>query len=402
MPSGAIEYAYYFSVAYSVLAEVLNFAIPLAAGAMILALAVACVWRLQFRGRMVYEPIRWLLACGFIFVSIQIGIHGESLADENIRTFVNWILGLVIVQTLCLRPRFSRRFPLVLFALGIVTLPYLTFMPGEVGRAQIGLQVGGSLSHTGGLAEWFGFCTIYFAMLGLQARSSSSRVAAWIGAVGCLLIVTLTVSRGVLLATILALIVGFRRLLRHGFVPVLLVSTFVGIAYVSGVFDRAAFNYSARGTEGTGRERLWPAAVERIWVSPITGVGISNVGLSVLSPTTPSPPHNSFLWFALSSGVIPFALYCAFWIQAMKRSLVSNQELGEGPFRLPYLLYTFVCVMLGDSGFMSFWALLALGVAAGTRASSRPRYLLATTTGLRLVPVIDRRGRGRAAAARNG
>ena len=383
IPSKTLEYAYFASVAYSVLAEVLGVAIPLAAGGMILALAAACLWRLQSRARLIFEPIGWLLACGVSFVVIQVGIHGESLADGNMRAFINWILGLMIVHSLCLRPGFSRRFPLVLFVLGTGMLPYLTFNPGEVERARIGLQVGGSLSHVGGLAEWFGFCAVFFAIAGLQTDKGLLRTAAWVAGVGSLIVVTLTVSRGVLVATVLATVVGFRGLLKHGFVPVFVLSVVVAVVVTSGVFQQAVLHYSARGTEDTGRGRLWVAAVERIAASPLAGVGLSNVDMFVLSPTEASPPHNTFLWFALSSGIAPVVFFCGFWIQAAKRSWSARPNAGEALFRLPYLLYTFVSVMLGDSGFMSLWALLALSVGAGSCISHvfRRQSLLATIPG---------------------
>lgn len=395
MPSRGIEYAYYVSIVYSVLADVLGLSIPILAGGMIFGISACCIVQLQSRAKAVYEPIGWLLACATSFLSIQIIIHGISITDDNIRPFITWMLGLIIVHSLCLRPGFSHRFPIVLFVLGAMMLPYLSFSPGEFDRASVGLEVGGSLSHSGGLAEWFGFCAVYFAMLGLETKRPLFRAGAWLIAVGCLFIVTLTVSRGVLIAAVLAITVGFRGLLKRGFIPLLVIIALAGIIYESGLFEQAVSHYSDRGMEETGREKLWPAAIDRIFTSPLVGVGISDIGMSLSSSYKKSPPHNSFLYFALSSGVLPLAFYVAFWIQATRRSFLHAEGLKDGSFRIPYLLYTFVCVMLGDLGFMSFWALLALSVGAGSGISysTKRRPVMRAVRGRRMAQLLGHRSR---------
>ena len=55
---------------------------------------------------------------------------------------------------------------------------------------------------------------------------------------GCLYIVGLTVSRGALLATAIGITIALRRLLRRGFIPLLVFIILSGIAYTFGVFDR--------------------------------------------------------------------------------------------------------------------------------------------------------------------
>jgi O-antigen ligase len=203
-----------------------------------------------------------------------------------------------------------------------------------------------------------------------------------------------------LIGVTLAIVVALRSVLRRGFIPVLLLCVLLGAIYESGVFDTAISNYSSRGMVETGRERLWPAAVERILSSPVVGVGISNVGLDVLGSGHTNPPHNSFLWFALASGFFPFALYCAFWIQALKRSL-HTQDVRDGPFRLPYLIFAFGAAMFGDSGFMSSWALLAFSVAAGSHISNQTRRLVTTASRQALSPMLGHRAAGTTALARH-
>jgi len=325
-------------------------------------------------GKIVFRPIALLLAFAISFFFVQILIHGESITQGNMRVFIPWILGVIIVHSLCSRPGFSFRFPLVLFVIGIATLPFLTFSQSTVDMARIDLAVQGGLTHPAGLAEWFGFCAVFFAISGLETERGPFRIGAWCVAVGCLLVVTLTAERGPLLATAMAITVGFRRALKRSFVPVLTLVIFVGVIAVSGLFEQALSRYAERGMEETGREMLWPAGIERIFTSPWVGVGESNVNISV-SPDRGIPPHNVFLHFALSSGVIPFVFFVAFWIQAARVSFLHSEDVKDGSYRMPYLVFTFVVAMFEDLGFMSAWGIFAMSVAAGSYSSYRRNRL---------------------------
>jgi O-antigen ligase len=259
-------------------------------------------------------------------------------------------------------------------------LPFLTFNAENYEQARVGDLVGVHvLSSPGGLAEWFGFCAIYFAISGLEANRFTYRVGAWVAAVGSVFIVALTVGRSTIFGVAAAITIGFRGVLKRGFVPLLALIILSGVAYESGLFDQAISRYTERGMEETGRELLWPAAIERIFASPLFGVGMSNVNSYVMG--IPAPPHNSFLYFALSSGVVPLAFYVAFWIQAAWSSAVHAKGGEADSFRLPYLVFIFVVVMFGDSGFMSPPALLALSVAAGSGVVYGKKRLLVVRVG---------------------
>ena len=117
--------------------------------------------------------------------------------------------------------------------------------------------------------------------------------------------------------------------------------------------------------EETGREILWPMAVDRFLTSPLGGVGESNILLPLPGSSKKAPPHNAFLHFALSSGVLPFAFFLAFWIQAARKSVFHTRGSEDNPFRLPYLSYTLSMLMIGDLGFMTYGALLTTSLAAG-------------------------------------
>ena len=368
MPPRGLEYGYYVFLVYSTFGTLFGLSIPMLAGITMLVLAMACICRVWPAGSDVYEPIFPLLACGLSFLFIQLVVHKEPESEEVLRTFIVWMLGLIIVTTLQLREGFLHRCAALLFVTGLFVLPYL----GELGtRARVEVEVGGNLTNANGLAEWFGFAAVYFGTHGIESRRGSSRLAAWVIALGCLFIVGLTVSRGSLLAAILAIAVASRRLLKRGPAPILALLILVAVIAGTGLFEHAANQYSERAMEETGRERLWPAAVERILGSPLVGVGVSNIGLYAMSPVTPHPPHNSFLYFALSSGVVPTSFWIFFWIRAFWRAARDRKRLGEAPFRLPLLIYSFIVVMVGDLQFVSPWAFLALPVATGTVVLSR-------------------------------
>jgi hypothetical protein len=382
IPSAKLECAYYLALLYSLTADVWGISVPLLAGALVLGVSGRCFLQLRSCAKTVYGPIALLIACVIAFLLVQVGIHDVSILDGGIRNFIIWILQLIIVHSLCLRQGFSLRYPLVLFVFGLAMLPFLSFDPGEIERARVGLAVQGGLSHPGGIAEWFGFFAIYFAVRGVENKRLRVQICAWLIAVGCLFISVLAVSRAILFAVALALTFAFRSFLRRGFVGVLVLIILTGVIYESGLFDQAVSYYTERGMEETGREKLWPAAIERIFSSPLVslfGVGEPNV-VYVLSPDVAIGPHNAFLHFWLASGVVPFAFFFAFWIQAAWKSWHAKGQESDA-YRLPYLVFTFVDVMFSDAPFMTPWALLALSVAAGSAVVYGKQRLLVVRVG---------------------
>jgi hypothetical protein len=345
------------------------------------ALAGFCIVQFGPQAKQVYRPIRFLFACGISLITIQIFLHGEPKLADTHREFINWMLALVVVQSLSLRRRFFHRLALVLFAIGLLAIPNLSFHVGEVERARSGANLSGNLRNPNGLGEWFGYCVVYFAICGFYTRRVVIRIASWLIAIGCLFIVGLTVSRGSLLGCAVAITVGFRHILKRGFVPLLILILLTGVIYETGVFHEITGEYAERATEETGREKLWPDAIARLFASPLTpliGLGVSNIGTDVLVPGDATPPHNAFLYFALSSGVVPLALYVVFWFQVARRSPSRNDTSANEEFRLPLLAFTFVIIMLGDLGFMSPWGVLAFSLAAGSGIShqiSHPHFV---------------------------
>jgi hypothetical protein len=369
IPSYRVESVYYVITIYSLVSQYLGVEIPLVAAGSTVLLAAYCCQQLGSHARAVVAPIGLLLACAISFVLIQMVVHGALLSTPIIRTFILWICTMVIVQSLCLREGFLRRCTLVLFAVGLIALPSLKVVSGfAVERAAAGVQLGGNLQNANGLAGWFGFCLVCFALLGLETTRLTSRVGYWLAAAGSLLVVGLAVSRGVLLASAIAIVVGFRGLLRRGFVPLAVLIVFVGIILLSGWLGRIVSLYETRGMEETGRFLLWPYVIDRILASPLIGVGVQNIPTYIPDVAhSISTPHNSFLFFALSSGVAPFILWTLFWIRS-GWSVVSNGVSGaHGAFRLSFYLYLFVNFIFGDIS-IDPWVILAFAVAAGPGA----------------------------------
>jgi O-antigen ligase len=202
-------------------------------------------------------------------------------------------------------------------------------------------------------------------------------VASILVAVGCLYIVGLSVSRGALLATAIGITIALRRVLRRGFVPLLVFITFSGIMYTFGVFDQMTSHYTARGMEETGRMLVWPVVIERILSSPLVGVGLTNTATYIPGSRKPIEAHNGFLAVALASGILPFALLVAWWIQVTQKAFTYSERLADGPFQLPFLVYTFVTTVIGDLAFMGGWGAVTF---ASIMASSPPygvRHLVA-------------------------
>jgi hypothetical protein len=226
-PPLTIEVGYYLYLFYAVFGSVWGLSLPpMVAGGSIAALAGICILRLKSDLNRLMAPLALLLGCLISFSLIQIAIHGESLLGSTSRFFIVSILGLILIRSLCLRAGLPHRFTIVLFLVGLTALPYIGFKAG-VDRAYIEEAVSGNLSNANGLAEWFGFCAVYFGILGLETKRGVVRTVSWLAAILSLFVVGLTVSRGTLLACGIALVLALRRIFKRGVVPLVLLIVLV-------------------------------------------------------------------------------------------------------------------------------------------------------------------------------
>jgi O-antigen ligase len=201
------------------------------------------------------------------------------------------------------------------------------------------------------------------------------RLAAWLVAVASLFVVTLTVSRGALVAVAVSLLVASRKLMKVGVLPILLLTGLSLGVMATGIFDQAIDAYTHRAGEESGRLRVWPLMIQKFFDSPIIGVGASRAG-AWISPDRYTTPHNSFLLFAVASGFIPLALFCAYCFRSGMAALRANMEDRDSAFYLPLVTYTVLVTSAGNTDFMLPWAVvsLAMPVAAGVaRSESKAR-----------------------------
>jgi O-antigen ligase len=384
-PPPMVEYAYSAALVYSIIGPSIGLEVPYAASGMLLLIAVYCVIELRSRAiaawaTAVWAPMRLPLACVISYLVVQIVVHNEPIM--TVRDFLNWLLTLIIVQSLCLRRGFLHRCAFVLFIIGLTVLPSLAFQgSGLEERAAAGSMVSGGFRNANGLGGWFGYCCIYFTIVGIETKRPWVRVAAWLTAVGCLYIVGLTVSRGALLATASGITTASRGLLKRGFVPLLLCIILGGIIFNLGIFDRVTSRYAARGAEDTGRMAVWPLAIERFLSSPLLGVGMSNTATRVPGRAKLIEPHNTFIFLALSSGVLPLVFFVAWWIRAARNAFSYNEQLADSPFRFPLLVCIFWMSLFGDFDFMSPWGVVTLCIAMAPNMPYGGSHLVARHVG---------------------
>ena len=365
-PPAFLEYIWYVSFIYGMLGQVWGIVIPLVGGAILVLLAASCFLNVGGQALRVYKPVAWAFCTGALVIAIQLLFHqGTQQALTEGIAFVEWLALLIIVQSLSLRPRFLQRFALVAFAIGLVTLPYVNLSSGAEGVVRAGAS-GTGMSNANALALWFGFCTVYFLFWGLQSQKLIARAASWIVAVGCFYIVAITVSRGPLLAIVLACIVGFRSSLKQSFVPLLSLVLVMCLVYISGVFDEEIGYYTARGAEESGRGKLWPLALERILDSPWTGVGMGDFRIPY-GPNRYVPPHNAFLRITLEAGIVPLICFLGYLARVVIGALRIMQRVpvGEAALLPPLVAFALFEMMVLDMVFMSPWTVVVFSLAAG-------------------------------------
>jgi len=357
------EYGYYFVILYTVLGAPLGLILigGIGSGFLLIPVVALCFLALGPSVVTVLETAWIPIACGTSYLFIQLVLHGESLYASHVYAFVPWLLSLVIVQALAMyRPDFLHRFAWFTFFIGLAMLPFMTLAQiGAYERA--GMDSGVGYGHTNQLGAWFGFCVLYLTIKGYVETRLAYRLAAWLIAVGSLYVVTLTVSRAALIATAAALLVASRHLLKVGLLPVFLLAGLLLGLMELGVFDQAIRSYSVRGGEETGRFLVWPLLIEQFLNSPFIGNGASHAS-AVTSTGKFVTPHNSFLLFAVASGIVPLMLFCAYCFRSGMAALRAKAGDQNSMFYLPLVTYTVLITASGNMDFILPWAVVSLAV----------------------------------------
>ena len=365
-----LEGGYYFTIFYTVLGGAFGLTIGnIGSGFLMLPLFGLCLFATGPYLMTVLYPISLALCCGVSYLLIELFIHNESLSALYVRDFGPWLLSLVIVQSLALRPRFLHRFAVFSFLIGLAILPFLNVRQGST-YARFGLEAAVGYSNPNAMAGWFGFCAVYFTIRGYVDKRTIMRIGSWLAGIGCLYVVTLTVSRGTLLAVAVAVLLASRHLLRGGFLPLFLLGGLGWIVIQLGVFDEATHSYTMRGIEETGRLLVWPLLIERMLESPLVGVGASHTGEVVVQTGEFITPHNGFLLIGVASGIAPLMLFIAHWVRAAKHAWLANAGAWpDAAFHGPLLAYTLLIVCAGNLDFMTPWAIVSLAIPLAARVN---------------------------------
>jgi len=361
MPSKLVEYSFYFYICYTLLGGALGLWVNNLASGLLVLLVIFCLSEVGSQAINVIRVLAFPLGCGVAYTFVQLVVFEESI-NEAVRPFLIWMLVLFIVQLIALRPNFIHRFILVMVGIGIAALPYLSFhQAGTMQRASLDSAVG--FGQTNEMGAWYGFCALYFVVRGITAKTLASRNLSWLVALGSLYLVTLTVSRGALLAFAVAVVVAARHMLKRGFLPILGLACLVAIVIGLGIFDQTIQFYSARGAEDTGRLAVWPLIIDSFLNSPLTGVGHSHVGATPPGRIIPVTPHNGFLYIAQSSGIVPLVLFIFYWLRSGLAAFRADVGIfTDAEFCLPLVVYTFIAANLGAFAFMHDWAVVALAI----------------------------------------
>jgi hypothetical protein len=365
-----VEYGYYLVIFYLVLGGPLGLILPgaIGAGFLLVPVLALCLVALGPLVLTVFQTAWIPVACGMSYLFIQLAVHGESLKAHYVYDFGPWLISVIIVQSLALfRSNFLHRFALFALAMGLSMLPFMT-----LGEERASLESGVGFSNANAMAAWFGFCVLYLIIRGYVETRLAYRLTAWFIAIGCLYVVTLTVSRGAVIAITASLLVTSRQLLKIGLFPVLILAGLLWGFLEFGVFDQAIRSYTHRGAEDTGRLQVWPLLIEQFIDSPFIGNGASHAG-AFTSPGKYRTPHNSFLLLGVASGIVPLVLFSAYCFRSARAALRANTADQDSMFYLPLVVYTVLITNSGNLDFMMPWAIVSLGVPLGTTVHQMQR-----------------------------
>jgi O-antigen ligase len=148
----------------------------------------------------------------------------------------------------------------------------------------------------------------------------------------------------------------------------------IGVVYMSGAFDDWIGYYFVRSAEETGREEIFPIALQRILDSPWIGVGMGDLGMQRAGRIGLTEPHNGLLHIALAAGIVPGICFLGYLARAIVGALriMRSEYVGEAVLLPPLVVFALLEIMILDYSFMSPWVVVVCGLAA--RAGQADRY----------------------------
>jgi hypothetical protein len=372
-PPAWLEFVFYVQVFYSVMGPALGLSFGSLGILMLGIVGGGCVLAMGRYSIAIMRSVVLPVACGLSSVAIQILVHGSSLNNGYVREWIPWMAGIVVLQHLALRRGFLHRACIVMFLIGASTLPFIESFGTE---HRMGLAATITIANPNDFGAWFGFCCVYFAILGFEARRQWVRAVAWSLAVACLLILGLSVSRAPLVAAAISIVFAMRRVLKTGVLPLLFLGAAGWVTFALGLFNQSAELYAERGLEESGRLLVWPLAIERFLGSPLAGVGAGNIATYVPEAGSYLTPHNGLIFIALASGIVPLLLFIGWCMQLVVSTYRASPALdADSPFHRALLLYAFLIIMNLNSAFslpcmmVVFGSVSAAGLVATARRS---------------------------------
>lgn len=363
-PSFIIEYGFYATIVYSMLGVAVGISIPLLGAGVLSVLAVLCVMHFGQQSGVAFKPVALALCCAFSVLLVQLALHEESFRNGEVRSFFTWFLSLIIVQSLGFRKGFFHRFAIVAFLIGCATLPFLKAYVATGEMTRIGAGGGVGLANPNSFSQWFGFCLVYFVIAGLQSKNPIIRLGFWSAGFLCLYLVAITVSRGALFGAFIALAFAFKNVLKRSFVPILALLCVGWLIYLSGIVDDLIGFYVQRGAEETGRSYLWSVSLAKFLDAWWVGVGVSDTYVQLPNGGHWTSPHNSFLFIAVSSGIVPLCFFVGYLVPAARGAYhASAQRVSDASFKFPLFVFALLTIMLAGNSFMTPWHVVVLSMA---------------------------------------
>ncbi len=200
------------------------------------------------------------------------------------------------------------------------------------------------------------------AILGLIEGRSYDNHAGYVFAGLNLVALNFTYSRAGYIAALGGIAVFW--LLNRQYIITAAISTF------SGIFGLAVFQASVVSNRNipidvTGREYLWPATINATLQRPLVGWGPGDraelIRPYLPSGATPNTPHNSFLRFFLTSGIVGGVLYIIFTLMTIIFPLVYHQSSQER--LLPPVVAVVILQSFGGFSILGLGAISVLSAA---------------------------------------
>jgi O-antigen ligase len=326
---------------------------------------------------------------GFAALSLTWAEDTASARTALMRFALNLILFLIVYTAV----RTPKQFVLVIGAYVVgasVAAAYgVLFPPQETAYYDVS-RVGGTLGDPNELAAVLVPGMVLAAALAITLKRAPLLRMIAIGASAlCAAGIFLTLSRGGLIATAVALIVALFVGGRWR-VQALLLAVFValgGLFYFAYVANEDAVDRVTRVEGGSGRTDLWTVGLRMVEAEPVHGVGVGNFQAAsvhyLLEPgvlrrdefivDNPKSAHNTYLQLLAELGVIGATLFVSiilFALLCMLRAARIFERLGEqGLELLARALLVAVAGVLAADFFISdafskqLWLLLGLGPA---------------------------------------